>query len=156
SDSAGAIHIANPSTNVTGTGCEVSSNRALIGGGIYVDAAHGSIVNTLVVGDATANGSGGLDARAAAAAITHTTFVGNVTKGSGGAFVLDNVTATIVNTIVWGNRGGSNSGMGLASGSTPTVSYSDFQQVVTGTGMLDADPLFLRAPTFWDRVDSDS
>jgi predicted outer membrane repeat protein len=45
----------------------------------------------------------------------------------------------VINSIIWGNTGGG------ISGGTPSVSYSDIQGGFTGTGNINADPMFLNA-----------
>lgn len=88
--------------------------------------------------------------------LTNCIFSGNV-RGEGAAVVNDSFCAVVLaNCIIWGNS--SNPIRNLSS--TPTIKYSSIQGGYSGTGNINADPLFVRNPSpgvdgTWGTADDD-
>ncbi len=73
--------------------------------------------------------------------LVNCTFSGNAAGvGGGGVNGSFGAAPTVTNCILWGN---SPNEIGTQGGSTTTVLYSDIQGGLTGTGNIDADPLFV-------------
>lgn len=126
------------------------------GGGLanYGDA---TLVNVIFSGnEAVAGTGGGLYNETCNPTLINTSFSGNAAASGGSALYNNQSNATLQNSILWGNSG---TQMANAS-STVTVTYSLIEGGWTGTGNLDADPLFTRAPssgddTLWGTADDD-
>jgi predicted outer membrane repeat protein len=147
-------------TNVTFSGNSASYD----GGGLYSEYGSATLTNVTFSGNSATEG-GGL-ASGGSPRLTNVTFSGNSASYGGGLYsssgspTLTNVTfsadsasyyggglynpggrATLTNCILWGDRGGE---MYNGPGST-AVSYSDVQGGYSGTGNINADPLFVNA-----------
>ena len=94
--------------------CLIAGNYGDIGGGIYCYEASPTITNCTIVNNSAMDGE------------------------VGGVYGDENGGPTIVNSIIWGNSGGQ------ISGSQTIVTYSDVQGGHTGTGNINADPVFVR------------
>ncbi|HKD20246.1 MAG TPA: S-layer homology domain-containing protein, partial [Thermoanaerobaculia bacterium] len=96
-----------------------------------------TLVNTIIAG----NAPDGIDLIADGNTFENCTIAGNQAYG---VSLLASNSNTMTNTIVWGNAvaGVFNDGF-----SSLTVTYSDTQDALTGTGNIDADPLFRNFPT---------
>ena len=116
--------------------CIFRNNRATSGAAMFNDNSQANVINCLftgnscsVAGAAISNGGG-----TASAKVINCTFYGNT---GGNSTISNEVNATAVsNCIVWGNANGVSGG---------TVTYSIVQGGFTGTGNLNADPLFVNA-----------
>jgi hypothetical protein len=152
--------------------CVITNNTAVYGGGIYCGGTYGTITinnniisnnhasndgggvgvgsygnfvlrNCLITGNSAANGGGmSRTAYCSAQAINCTVADNTATTNGGGCYGYTTYGAvTIKNSIFWGNDAGS-SGDQL-SGSNLFVTYSDIEGGWSGTGNINADPLFV-------------
>lgn len=146
----GAIHNGYSSSPKI-SGCIFSGNSAGASNGGAISNTFGSspdIVNSLFVGNSARFDGGAIYSYNSSPVLTNSTLAGNHAVGNGGAASLRfGTTLTLTNSIVWGNT---------AVGSTPfdvdfmsgiSATYSDIQGGYSGTGNLNADPLFLRSPS---------
>jgi parallel beta-helix repeat protein/predicted outer membrane repeat protein len=126
--------------------CTISDNNIVagqVGAGIVVSHAATMTLNwCLIVRNTGALNGGALYAGNGAATLNNCTINGNsATDGAGGFFVNNSATVNLENSILWGNTGGSYS---INAGSF-TANYSDIEGGYSGTGNIDADPLFIDA-----------
>lgn len=114
----GAVFNQGATSTPTFINCVFSGNQALFGGGIYNESAQTQVINC--------------------------TFSSNQISGNGGGmYSYGTPKAVVRNSIVWGNA---NNGIFTATvdNSTPIeVSHSIVQGGYSGTGNIDANPLFL-------------
>jgi parallel beta-helix repeat protein len=127
-------------STVTCTSCAFLSNQisgASVGSGGVESAGGMTLVNGVIAG----NAPDGLDLIADGNTLENCTIAGNQAYG---VSLLASSSNTMTNTIVWGNSvaGVFNDGL-----STLSVTYSDTQDALTGTGNIFADPLFRNFPT---------
>jgi predicted outer membrane repeat protein len=133
------------------------------GGGMYTRL--GRVYNSVFVGNSTYALGGGLSF-ASATELANCTFVSNYAgSGGGGADVSGTASSQIKNCIFWGNSTNhyvdpTQAKAQLTSGST-SVSYCLIDGGYgSGTGIINADPLFIRAPSpgpdrAWATADDD-
>ncbi|MBB3838365.1 putative outer membrane repeat protein [Runella defluvii] len=115
--------------------CVFRNNYAESGGAMFNDNSSSNITNCLffnntatTAGSALSNGGGTNQAK-----VVNCTFYGN----TGSTITINNQSsAAITNCIVWGNGGGISGG---------TVTYSNVQGGVSGTGNVNSDPRFENA-----------
>ncbi len=124
------------------TNCSFRDNTALFGGGMYNARAVGSpaIVNCSLTGNSASYGAGMGNLNCSPTMI-NSTLTGNVAVVSGGGmWNFGSSSPTVTNCIFWGNAGGeiADEGTGLT-----IVTYSDVQGGYSGTGNIDADPVFV-------------
>lgn len=141
------------------TGCMFVGNTSDVeGGGMYLQGK-GDVTNCVfshnTVNDVNPNNRGGgmYIFNAIGVDIVNCSFSNNESRaGEGGGIRIVAGTVTIANCIVWDNEGGEIIG-------SPTVSFSDVDGGYDGTGNIDADPLFVRAPNpgfgGWGTADDD-
>ncbi len=141
------------------TNCTFSNNSAAsFGGGIYnYSRSSPTAANCRFSGNSATEGAGMYNDYYCSPALTNCTFSGN-SAGSFGGAIYSRATSspTLTNCII---RGGNSSPI-YNSSSTPVISYSDIEGGYTGTGNIDADPLFVRNPspgadTVWGTADDD-
>jgi hypothetical protein len=90
--------------------------------------------SSLFVGNSASEG-GAMRNNDVSPIVTNCTFVGNI---GGAVFSRNGSSPTVTNSILWGNPGGS------FTGDVPeAVTFSDVEGGHTGTGNIDADPLFV-------------
>ncbi|MCH8345021.1 MAG: right-handed parallel beta-helix repeat-containing protein [Planctomycetes bacterium] len=119
----------------TVTNCTFSGNTATFeGGGMGIDGSNATVTNCTFSGNTAVSGGGMVTD--GSPTVTNCTFSGN-TAVSGGGMYYDSGILTVTNCIFWGNLNDQIGG-GLAS-----VRYSCIQGGYTGTGNIDADPLFV-------------
>ena len=147
------------SGTITLTNCTITGNTAAyVGGGIFnsngnastTDSATITLTNCTILGNTAAYG-GGVENESVSGTITLTscTITGNAATSSGGG--VDNfngntssATITLTNNVIYGDIGGEV----FNFANTPAiVSYCDVQGGYSGTGNIDADPLFVNAAT---------
>ncbi|NIV28738.1 MAG: hypothetical protein GWN58_04230, partial [Anaerolineae bacterium] len=116
------------------------NNTAENGGGIYNWISTPTLLNVTFIGN-TATTGGGMDNRNGSdATLTNVVFSGNSASSNGGGMNNDNSDPTLTNAILWGNMPEVQI---FNVSSAPAISYSDIQGGYTGTGNIDADPLFV-------------
>jgi hypothetical protein len=138
------------SSSATLTNCAFSGNSASdCGGAMYNYFSFLTLTDCMFVGNSAAVGGGIYDDAGSMPTLTNCVFNGNSTSNSGGAMyiyysmgVAGPSIPTLVNCIVWGNTPSGSQIYGSA-----TVTYSDIQAGYTGTGNLNADPVFTRTPS---------
>lgn len=132
-------------SSVTAQGCIFRSNTissaSTGGGGIEANGAGVTLINSIVA----QNSPNGLQVSSAnGIVIDNSTFIANTAYG--GAF-FSSTGNSIANSIFWGNSTGQLC-LGAPCTGSATVTYTDIQGGgIGGTGNIDADPLFLRAPS---------
>jgi len=132
----------NGGANVTVTNCTFSSNDAPYGGGMWNYGASPTVTNcTFSSNTSTSRGSGMYNEVNSDPTVTNCTFTSN-TGASGMWNRSSDTSPTLTNCIFWGN---SPLQIYNVEDSTATVTYSDIQGGWTGTGNIEADPLFADA-----------
>lgn len=118
--------------------CIIRDNTAELGCGAYCYLASPRFRNCAIFDNTTAEGDGGgLYLRSSNPIITNTTFTGNE-AARGGGFYMDSASPRLINCIVYGNTPDSYQGDGVT-----IITYSDIEGGATGTGNINADPLFV-------------
>jgi hypothetical protein len=138
--------------NCTFAGNEASGgDRGGYGGGMYNDGSNPNITNCTFTGNSTSGGilndaGGGMCNYGSSPNITNCTFTGNSSLNVGGGMSNEFSSSPIVtNCILWGNTAPYGGSQISNSSSTVTVSFSDIQGGYSGTGNINADPLFVDA-----------
>lgn len=138
----------------------IMNNAGMYGGGIVSNFASPIIRNNVIANNVVSSavsglptyGGGGLwfNGGVAGNRIENNTIVGNSATGSGGSgaggrgggmIAVFGATINTRNNIVWGNTQTTGGQVGTASG-TALVSYTDVEGGFTGTGNINAPPLF--------------
>ncbi|GAH18240.1 unnamed protein product, partial [marine sediment metagenome] len=136
----------NDNGSPTVTNCTFSGNRAQSndGGGMFNYASNPTLTNCTFNGNSAGYGGGGMcNDSNSSPTLTNCTFSGNAAEYGGGIYNLS-ASPTLNNCILWGNLAPSGPEI-FDFLSTPTVTYSDITGGYTGTGNIDADPLFVDA-----------
>ena len=134
----------------------ISGNSAVDdGGGIYCwYSSQATIVNNLIT-DTTLSGGGyngsnggGIYCRQSfPLTITNNAITDNSASDYGGGIYCDYAILAITNTILWDNSAPTGPEIEIrSSGGSVTVTYCDVKGGWTGTGNIDADPLFVTGP----------
>ena len=124
--------------------CSFLGNTATRGGGFYsFGSSNADIRNSCFMGNAVTTLGGGLFIHSSAVTVMNTSISGNQASSGGGLFNGSNSAPVLTNCIVWGN---SNTQINDHPMSSPTVTYSIIEGGYTGTGNLNADPLFVMQP----------
>ena len=143
--------------------CTISGNLASIyGGGMYNASASPTLKNCALSGNSATGRSssgvygGGIYNHSSSPTLINCTFSGNSASQSGGGMYNSSSSPTLTNCILWGNINGTITN----SGSTSVIAYSNIQGGFTGTGNINADPLFVRSPSpgpdgNWGTADDD-
>ncbi|HEU5099561.1 MAG TPA: MBG domain-containing protein [Roseiflexaceae bacterium] len=118
-------------------------NRAtLVGGGILSNYGHTTITQAIFNGNTAESYGSAMAYYQADATISQATFSANWSKNNGGALANQESSPLIRNSVLWGNQGGQI--YNYLAGNAPDVRYSLIQGgYITGTNILDADPLFV-------------
>jgi hypothetical protein len=131
-------------SSLTITNCAFIGNSAGpdVGGGMYVE---GSPTITNCIFTRNSAGAGGGMYVSGSPTLTNCTFTGNGTfvGGGGGGMYVEGGSPTIANCILWGDS----DELVVQGGGSVQVTYSDVQGGWTGTGNIDADPLFRNLAT---------
>ena len=115
----------------------------LCGGGIFCRESNPLITHNIIFENSTYDWGGGICCDEADPLIIGNTISGNTAYANGGGvFCLNNANPTIMNTIIWAN---SPRNVGLRSGGSPIITYSNIRGGWEGEGNIDIDPLFLSA-----------
>jgi predicted outer membrane repeat protein len=120
------------------------NHAALVGGGILCNYGRTTIAQTLLDANVAESYGSAMAYFRADATISQTTFSANWSKNNGGVLVNQESSPLIRNSVLWGNQGGQI--YNYLAGNAPDVQYSLIQGgYITGTHILDADPLFVDA-----------
>lgn len=124
----------------------IQNTTTTSGGGLAIPAASATVnaYNCIFNGNVATTNNGGGIATSGTLNLINSTVVHNDSNGGAGAGAgirISSGTATIANTIVWGNAGSSQ----VSNSGTTTVTNCNVQGGFTGTGNIDADPLFADA-----------
>jgi len=136
----------NYASNPTLTNCTFSGNSAGYGGGgMYNDSnSTPTLTNCMFNGNSAGYGGGGMcNDSNSSPTLTNCTFSGNAAEYGGGIYN-DSNSPVMTNCILWGNTASLGSQI-YNETSSPTITYSDVQGGYSGTGNIDADPLFVDA-----------
>jgi len=124
------------------TNCTFHHNTATIhGGGIYNQFCYPTITNCTFYANTASQFGGGICDSGSVSIITNCTVYGNSASISGGGGIFNDTRCggtAMTNCIVWGNTGGQ-----VIFSSTTATTYCDVQGGYTGTGNINADPLFV-------------
>lgn len=133
----------NARANPTVTNCMFSGNSANYGGGMWNFSASPTVTNcTFSSNTATNRGSGMYSEYKSYPTVTNCTFISNTGTGGYGMWNREQTNPTVTNCIFWDNAPGQ---INNTDGATINVTYSDVQGGWTGTGNIDADPMFADA-----------
>ncbi len=134
--------------------CTFIGNSADAGGGLFLNGGSPTVSNCTFSGNLAESSGGGMgfysgsSSTRTSAPVSSCTFSGN--SASYGAEIFATGVETSVmklsNSIVWGNRDRGYNQISV-SYHTLTITYSDIQGGWTGTGNINADPLFVLAPS---------
>jgi hypothetical protein len=153
SNAGGGIYSKYNSQDLILTKCTFSGNSACVGGGIFFYWGDLVVTNCAFTGNSVtfspggySTAGGGMYIVSGQAAITNCTLSGNSASegGGGGMYAGSSSSVAVANCIFWGNTAPSCSQI-YNSSSIITVTFSDIQGTWTGTGNIDADPLFIDA-----------
>jgi predicted outer membrane repeat protein len=181
SSNGGALYSSNSAPSLTS--CTFLRNTAGSGGAVYESSSSMTINASYFDGNsAGAFGTGGaIDASGGSLTTRNSVFVGNLAEIGGAIYAQSSANSTIVNCTVTANTGYEYfGGIYLAAGSVvnsviwnnsaPTnpqvsapnnaVTYCDIQGGLSGTGNMNANPLFTRSPSAgadgkWSTADDD-
>jgi len=138
--------MANLDSSTTLTNCTFSGNSAdYHGGGMDNYNNSPTLTNCTFSGNAADYG-GGMRNYNSNPTLTNCTFSGNSANDNGGGMRNHNSSPTLTNCILWGNAAPTGPQIFDAGFSTTTATYSCIQGGWTGTGNIDADPVFARNP----------
>lgn len=137
------------------TNCTISGNSSdEQGGGIYIDNASAIITNSIIFLNSALEGGGiFLHSSSHEAIIANSAIIQNSANEGGGISMRYSTGEKIINCILWENLAPSDPQIYVYSG-PPDVTYSDVQGGWTGTGNIDADPLFIGPGDFHLSADS--
>lgn len=123
----------------------LSGNKAGWGAGLYSRTGPLKATNVLISGN-FGGWAGGMLNEFNNPVLTNVTVSGNRSWNQGGGIYSWASNPTLVNCIVWNNSGNPGPGLYDQNGSVPSVTYSDIQGAIvyTGTGNINADPLFMQ------------
>ena len=126
------------------TNCTISGNAPTYnGGGISCENSSPTITNCTISGN-PANYGGGIYCYSSSLTITNCTITGNsATLYGGGIFNYSSSTTKVQNSILCADTAPEGKEIYIYTGSTITVTYSDVEDGWTGTGNINADPLFV-------------
>jgi hypothetical protein len=114
------------------------------GGGIGLYGCSPYLINNIINGNSVTKGGGGLYTTTdVKAKLINNTIVNNTASEYGGGMIVRNSAALVLmNSIIWNNQSPIGAGIYIEQGSVQ-ANYCDIQGGWTGTGNIDADPLFV-------------
>ena len=130
-------------SNMTIENCTISGNSAFFGGGIFSTLYIPHLENCIIVGN-SADYGGGMYCNDSSPVIVNCTFSGNVADYGGGIFGYGLASPNVTNCILWGDTASwgpeilNIGGVGVS-----LVKYSIVEGGWLGTGIINADPLFV-------------
>ena len=123
-----------------------SGNSADYGGGMRNDSSSPTLTNVAFSGNSAASYGGGMNNYLSSPTLVNVTFSGNSASYGGGMYNVLFSSPALTNCILWGNTAPNGPQIYNAGTGSTTVTYSDIQGDYSGTGNIDADPLFVRNP----------
>ena len=120
----------------------ISQNNAYHGGGIICTSANLTLENVLFTNNNSGYGGGGIHVSGGTVKLINTTFYGNSADNYGGGLFSSAGSTDISNSIFFSNSS-SNGNEIYVEGGTVSTSYSNIEGSYTGTGNINADPLFV-------------
>ncbi|MGD8454522.1 MAG: right-handed parallel beta-helix repeat-containing protein [Phycisphaerae bacterium] len=141
SASGGGVQCRNSSSSITN--CTISGNFAAHGGGVYCRDASPMITNCTIIGNTGGGTAGGVGiSYGGSPTLTNCTFTGNTAFYGCGMRGTDG-SPTLTNCVFWGDISPVNfPELDFTSGCDAVVTYCNVEGGYTGTGNIDADPLF--------------
>lgn len=135
------------SSSPTVTDCTFVGNSADEDGGGMSNCGGSSptITGCTFSGNSTNHSGGGMRNSGSSPTVTNCTFSGNSASAGGGISNLYSSITTLINCIFWGNTAVNGPQIYNVYSSTSIVTYSCIQDGYSGTGNIDADPLFVDA-----------
>ncbi len=126
----------------------ISNNLASLGGGIYCHDSSPGLENVTISNNSASYNGGGIFCNInSSPSLVNVTITGNSVlddDGGGGISCLNNSSPSLVNCILWND---SPQEIYVSSGSV-TATYSNIQGGWTGTGNINANPLFIGSGNF--------
>ncbi len=122
----------------SGNSADGSAGR---GGGMYNNYCSPAVSNCTFSGNSASSG-GGMYNYYSSPKLSNCTFSRNLASIGGGIYNYSSPFSRLTNCIIWGNA----TSPIYNSSSTPVITYSDIQGGYSGTGNINADPLFVRSP----------
>jgi hypothetical protein len=115
------------------------------GGGIccaYQSAP--TITNNFIFGNSSSWRAGGVYciSNSSSLIITNNTISGNSASTSGGGVYFNYSSPVVTNNIIWGNDAPDSPEIAVGGSGNPTITFCDVKGGWSGTGNIDADPLF--------------
>jgi hypothetical protein len=111
------------------------------GGGANIAQCSPLVINNIFVGNSATNGGGLYLAGNNMSHLINNTIVNNQATEGGGMVIANSSAPVLMNNIIWGNTASSNPAITLWNSSVKTA-YCDIQGGWTGTGNINADPMF--------------
>ena len=139
----GAICISSGDPHLTS--CKLLENNAVdAGGGIYNDSGSPVLTNCLFRGNVSYDSGGAMGNLNGTPVLMNCTFTANrADYNHGGGISNEFSSPQITNSIFWGNAALTDPEIYNDPNSSPTIIYSCMAGGYTGTGNIDADPLFV-------------
>lgn len=130
---------------LTAANCSFDSNTADEGGAITVEPGVANVSNSIFSGNSAGRIGGAVASSDGTVNLSTVTMTSNHAAAGGGIYMF-NGSVSLTNSILWGDSGSEI----IQTAGALSVSYSDVQQssgVYSGTGNINADPLFVNAAT---------
>lgn len=132
-------------------GFVITRGKGQLASAVHCHGSSPTIANCLIVGNRSDRSAGvTVYCRSSHATLANCTIADNRADWQGAGIHLVDSEIVLTNSIVWGNW----PRQILVTGTgTPVITYTDFQGGWSGTGVIDADPLFVRAGYWLDPDD---
>lgn len=111
------------------------------GGGANIAKCSPLVINNIFVGNSATNGGGFYLVGNNMSHLINNTIVNNQATEGGGMVIANSSAPVLMNNIIWGNKASSNPAITIWDSSVE-IAYCDIQDGWSGTGNIDADPLF--------------
>ncbi len=133
-------------------GFVIKNGNSSFGGGILVlNGSSPLIINNIITSN-TANSGGGIGCDLSSPTIMNNTVTNNTATAGGGLSCLNYAYPEVTNTILWGNE----EEIALDTSSSAAVTYCNVEGDYSGSGNINADPLFIDATNNNDHIQSTS
>ncbi len=124
--------------------CLITGNSAKDGAGIYSRSSAPEITNCTIVENSASRYGGGMYFYLGSPAIDNNTIAYNsASRRGGGIYCGSGSSPTVLNSILWGD---SPQEIYLYRGASIEITYSDIKGGWSGTGNINADPMFVTGP----------